>query len=526
MHCRRLRRSTCPIFLFCALAACGSQAGDNGATDGSGGGASPLSSDAGPRTADGGSASFDDAGTPGDATVGGAGEAGIDAAEPVGDGGCGQRLDGGYSWPNSCSSANSDPWISAHHDEIVEEHPVALLIDFVNAFTTYTGVNAAAGYDINAVVQPLIQKHVDAFRVASMYHGYNDGSVPAFKTYSVIKIVDARDGNGKNNSSLIPLHTIGGSVSVDYSQFTTQAWTDRIGIQDPANPGNNLSVCQLFEKGIINEVWGMVADPVASGSAKFDETAESKQAYDANNQPISGRLVAVSNGQDITSAVPCKVSTRFYDFNPTRGPGCHLHANGHAWENYISRGALPAFANVARTFFNFDFKTRFNASFNSFYDVCPYTSAVCISWQSPFPSTAAVAGASSMKSGWSFSPLTAGCGNVHFPPNATTQYTCLDPGYDIPQTPSSAPTQYETMSSCEHYGLHDGPGGADETTPYSNAIAAQKYKHALGADANMVATDCGGPQPTYIFASMPGLGTTATTSSGTPMRNWWVYEYY
>ena len=53
-----------------------------------------------------------------------------------------------------------------------------------------------------------------------------------------------------------------------------------------------------------------------------------------------------------------------------------------------------------------------------------------------------------------------------------------------------------------------------------------KYKQALGANANQVATDCGGPQPTYIFGSMPGLGTTATASDGTPMHNWWVYEFY
>lgn len=443
-------------------------------------------------------------------------------AGPVGDGSCDQLPDGGYPWPNSCSRANSDPWISQHHDQIVEEHPVALLIDFVNTFTTYSGVQAAQGYDINTIVQPLIQKHVDAFKVASMYHGYTSGSAPPFKTYSVLKVVDARDSNGKNNSARLPLNTNG--TSVDYSQFNTQTWTDLIAIQDASNPGTNLSICQLFEKGIIHEVWGMVADPA---TAKFDESAETKQAYDATNKPIAGKLDCVSNGQCIQQALPCKVSTRFYDFNPTRGPGCHLHANGHAWERYITSGALPAFQKVASTFFNFDLKSRFGASFNSFYDVCPYTSATCIQWSTPAggPFTAAASGPSSSQS-FSFNPLTAGCGNVHFPPNAITQYTCLDQGYDVPQAPASAPAQNETMTSCEHYGLHDGAGGADTTTPYSNALAAMKYKQALGANASMVATDCGGPQPTYIFASMPGLGTTATAPDGTAMHNWWVYEFY
>src|SRR5262249_15499336 len=134
MHCRWPSGLTFPLLLVWALAACGSQAGDNGAIDGGVRGATPPSADAGPLAADSGSAALDGAGTTDDATSGGAGEAGIGPTEPVGDGGCGALPDGGYSWPNSCSSANSDPWISMHHDEIVEEHPVALLIDFVNSF--------------------------------------------------------------------------------------------------------------------------------------------------------------------------------------------------------------------------------------------------------------------------------------------------------------------------------------------------------------------------------------------------------
>ena len=54
-----------------------------------------------------------------------------------------------------------------------------------------------------------------------------------------------------------------------------------------------------------------------------------------------------------------------------------------------------------------------------------------------------------------------------------------------------------------------------------NALAEKDYAGVPG-----VATDCGGSQPTYMFASMPGLGTTATAADGTPMRNWWVYLFY
>ena len=117
-----------------------------------------------------------------------------------------------------------------------------------------------------------------------------------------------------------------------------------MGIEDPDNPGTYLDMCGLFEKGIVNEVWGMVADPA---TVKFATSAETKQAYDDNGEPIAGQFVCTSNGPCIDQALPCKVSTRFYDFNPGRGSGCHLFDNGLVWEHYITAGALPAFAKVA-----------------------------------------------------------------------------------------------------------------------------------------------------------------------------------
>ncbi len=188
-----------------------------------------------------------------------------------------------------------------------------------------------------------------------------------------------------------------------------------------------------------------------------------------------------------------------------------------------------SFGKVAATFFNFDYRTRFGAPFDSFYDACPigrsfvYSTLVCIAWQPPFPSTSATSGPFATQL-FDFAPLTAGCGNAHFPPNAITHYSGLDPGYD--QAPDSADPEFEAMSSCENYGLHNGGGGADRVTPYSNALAAIKYRDALGANVSMLATGCSGSQSSYILASMPGLKNDATALDGTPMKNWWVYEYY
>ncbi len=411
-------------------------------------------------------------------------------------------------WPNPVSSANSDPWIAAHHDGIAEMQPRILLLDFANRFATEAGGVVSPGYDLASTLQPLIDQHVGALRVASQYRGYREPSAPAFVQYQVVKVVDVRDGSGAVNSALVPL-TSSTTPTVDYAQLGGAAFAARFGFPDPDRPGSYLGLCSLFEKGVINEVWAMTADPVSSAdppAIKFAPVAETKQAYDGANAPIAGRRVCTS-ATCIDQALPCSVSVRIVDFNPGRGAGCHLFDVGFVWQSYLSAGVLPRFASVARTFFNFDFDTRFGARFQSFYDACdpaaPPAAGPCILWRSP---TEAASGPSA-STAFDFSPMSAGCGNVVFPPNATG-----------PSVQAGDPT---VSTSCENYGLHNGPAGADLTTPYSNAMALAYY-----GSNRAVASDCGGAQPTYLLASMPGLGNAAVAADGTPMKNWWVYLFY
>ncbi|MGH7436889.1 MAG: hypothetical protein ACRENE_14550, partial [Polyangiaceae bacterium] len=299
------------------------------------------------------------------------------------------------------------------------------------------------------------------------------------------------------------------NATVDYAPLGGTAFAARYGYTDPARPGAYLGLCSLFEKGIINEVWAMTADPVSASdppTIKFAPVAETKQAYGATNVPIAGKRVC-TGATCIDQAIPCSVTVRIMDFNPGRGAGCHLFGLGFTWESYLSAGVLPRFASVARTFFDFDFDTRFGAPFQSFYDACdpgaPPGTGPCIAWRS---STEAASGPAATKA-FDFAPMSAGCGNVVFPPNATG--------------PSAQAGDLTVSTSCENYGLRNGPGGTDLTTPYSNAMAQADY----GANPS-VATDCGGAQPTYLFASMPGLGNTAVAPDGSPMKNWWVYLFY
>ena len=453
--------------------------------------------------------------------AGGSGGSGGSAAGASGTSGlAGIGGGGGYVWPNATSFTNSDPWIEQHHDQIVQMNPNVLILNYANK----CGANDAVTCDPTEM-QKLAKEHVQAFQWASRYHGYNNPNAPAFINYNVVKIVDLRDGTTNVDSAMLPIAANG--TEVDYAQLDTAAYADLIGIADPANPGTNLTLCQLFEKGIINEVWGSVADP-APNSVKFGESAESKMVYSAANVAVSPtKFVTVGNGPDISpnsrdasTKLTCGVTTRIWDFNPTRGSGCHLHSLGHLLENYARDAAVPAFGKVALTFFNLDFRTRFGAAFNSFYDVCPYTDAICIAWQAAgtgMPDLEAKSGTASSQT-FDFTDMSAGCGNVHFPANATTQYETTG---DV-----------NVATSCENYGLHNGTGGKDLTTPYTNAMVATKYGEGTRLDngfdnfANGVASDCGAEQPTYIFGSMPGLGTTATFTDGTPMHNWWVYLFY
>src|SRR6185436_17850761 len=120
--------------------------------------------------------------------------------------------------------------------------------------------------------------------------------------YQLVKVVQASKG-----------------TTIDYQSWNTQAFADdSIQLKDPADPsGPNLTLCQLFEKGVIKEVWCM-----ASSDPKCGETQEAKQVYDANGNKVAGKFVHASNGANIMN-LGCKVTTRITDFNSGRGTGCH-----------------------------------------------------------------------------------------------------------------------------------------------------------------------------------------------------------
>lgn len=386
----------------------------------------------------------------------------------------------GVVWPNDMSKANSDPWLATNHDRITQLQPRVLVIDLENTS------NAPA----------LVDKHIAALKEATSFHKYKDPNAQPAVAYQLVKVAKATKGS-----------------RIDYNSWNTQAFADaNLQLKDPADPsGPNLTLCGLFEKGVIHEVWCM-----AGSDPKCGETQEAKQVYDANGAKVAGRFVSASNGDNINS-LGCKVTARITDFNSARGTGCHQHAMGHAWERYMDANAVPALGKQAKRFLNWDMNTRLGAPFSNFYSACNSNASQltdCIVWDSNIH---AKSGPSASRA-FDIPDMSGGCGNSHFYPNTTGTYS-----YD---TNNPDP---EVLTSCENYGLKNGPDGKDLKTPYTNAMTDRLYgRSSQNCPANQPACDddCGGHGSTYLYQNFPGPGTIATNDDGTPMRNWWVYLFY
>jgi hypothetical protein len=462
----------------------GSTAGSSGAGGSSGTGPDASASGGSGTSSTGGSGT----GTPpgrdsGSTATADAGKAdtGSTPVTPVGDGGV------NLIWPNDQSKANSDTWLVTNHDHIAQLQPHVLVIDLENT------ANGSA----------LVDRHIAALKESSSPHKFKDPTAQPAVAYQLVKIVQAPKSG----------------TAVNYASWNTQAFADsNLQIKDPADPtGPNLTLCGLFEKGVINEVWCM-----ASADPKCGETQESKQVYTNTDPPtkVAGRFVSASNGDSITS-LGCKVTARITDFNSGRGTGCHQHAIGHGWERYMDAQAVPLLRKQAARFLNWDLDTRVAAPFSNFYSACNSNGTQltdCMLWDSQI---AMHSGPSAART-FTLADMSAGCGNAHFYPNTTGTYS-----YDA-NTPDPM-----VLSSCEHYGLHDGTAGKDQTTTFTNAMTDQLYGRspnpingACPANQPACSDDCGGHGTAYIYQNFPGPGTVATNDDGTLMHNWWVYLFY
>jgi hypothetical protein len=409
----------------------------------------------------------------------------VDAVKPEGcaqhptDPGCGPS-----PWPTATNSANSDPWIVQHHDTITVMQPRVLVLNFQNGIT------------VDAVRQTA-ERQIAAISEGSRYHGYSDTRATPFVVYQIAKIVDLTDhppvaGWPNPSSTLLPTNPNGGAFD-PLALFSTR-FSALYAFPDPTTPTRSLSLCELFERGVINEVW---IEDGESGTRHAPFNMERKQIYDAQNQAVPGSFAGCGGGGGCLQDIICGVTVRLAHLDPGRGPGCDLEVKGWGIEGMWD--ALPAFATAAATFLNRDFRSRFGVRFDGWESLCDQTGAPCVSYPTPTTATGNYATGGT----WTIDPFVQGCGSTTFPPNAKARFDYS----------GTTPVQ----SRCEHFGLRDGVAGAD---------ALELYTSDKIATADQAFPDCGGGWQIYWRQSLPGRDNQAVGDDGLPLRNWWPLLFY
>lgn len=398
-------------------------------------------------------------------------------------------------WPNSASSANSDPWLPAHHSTIRQLRPRVLALNFVNAKD-------------NAQMSSHLAKLTAAMAEMSRPYGYKDAAAAPMCKPEVAYAVDLRDkpppaGWKWGNSTHYPREQPkDGFWSFDYEQLFSAEFAAKMGIVDPDDGKTVLDLCALINRGLVHEVW-VYGDADVPGDVSAAELLERKPRYDANRVRIAPTSMdgCAGNGcfdAEDTFPPACTRTVRIAWVNHSRGPGCFLESLSHGFEStgtgtpalipYL-RAHFPAFA-------NFDLDTKHKLPFSSWY-ACDYDKP-CLA----YPTSTSVTWDLG-KGAQTFDTYDPVCGNAHFAPNGTRHY-------DLSGTAT-------VLTSCAGFRQGAGPGGADVQAPFTTAAFAP-YSAA--------GQDCMGPFLVWWWQNMPGFASEARHTDGTPMLSWLPFVYY
>jgi hypothetical protein len=407
-------------------------------------------------------------------------------------------------WPTAAHGANSDPWLVTHNQVITAMMPSVLVLNFDNGASSQQTMMAA-------------QTLASALAVGSTYHGYQNPGAPQFLQYQILPIVDLTNNNPNHplppgwsnpSSSLLPTTSATGEfdpTQLFQSQFANFGFTDT-----STSPPRPLSLCELFEQGLVNEVWIQdgETDAVGGPQRRAPLYLERKQTYDQNGNAIAGKFdecVGGGTAPTCLSGITCGVTVRMSHLDPAvggAGVGCDLEIRGWGIEGMWD--ALPIFQTDAAAFLNQDFDTRFGVRFSAWPQICSAKDAEaqipCVS----YPTAMRATGTYGDGTPWTIDPFLQGCGSSQFPPNAIWRG-------DFDDTTSSVD------SRCEHFGLDDKPGGGDTYELFPAATVAAQSQTYLG---------CGGGWQVYWRQSMPGYQNQAKASDGSPMKNWWPMLFY
>jgi hypothetical protein len=392
-------------------------------------------------------------------------------------------------WPTAGHTANSDPWLVTHNQVITSMSPQVLVLNFDNGQS-------------HAETLAYAKQVAAALAAGSMYHGYSDSTAPAFLSYTITEVVDLTDSSTP------------GTVSGNTPVTSTGAFDPTPLFSDPRFPpfygysdgnGGYLGLCDLFEKGLVNEVWIQDGGD-EQRTPRAPLYAERKQMYDQNGNAITGRFQqctgGFSGGETVFCLnVPCNVTVRMAHLDPSSagGPGCDVQVRGWGIEGMWS--ALPSLTADAYAFLNQNFNSRFGVDFAGWPEIC--TGGTCVVYPNP---NRAINGPDVKSDIFDISPFTQGCGSSLFPPNATSR--------------SDLENATTVNSRCEHFGLLDGTNGMDSYLPYSSSVVSAYDQTYTGN------SQCPAGWQIYWRQSMPGYQNRATAIDGTPMKNWWPMLFY
>ncbi len=422
-------------------------------------------------------------------------------------------------WPNATSSANSDPWLMAHHDDIDEIRPRFLVVNFANGLGEGGEDNVKGGPLSVDQVRQKAQRFLDMLSAASTWQPRLHPGARPFLRPELVRVVNLQDHNGHANSNLFPRGPADpktGYPEVGYARLFSAQYAPSWGFSDHGRP---LTLGELVDRGLVNEVImmanqvdGRPPNPPGQVTNHILEVAMVAQAYDSDFHKLPGQYVKNGIAHD-RQRVPSDQCTwhddnsmpwvgrslRVYFMNASRGPGCLLHSLGHEFEFRYNEASVyapgtpadgrpvnPWLQPLFRLYADFDLKARYHVPFDSLYAGGDHYS---------YP------GGSLVYKGGQIPQYVAGAGNVHYPPGATH-------GYDY----HPAATVLSTIETfCK-------PGGRPE--PWNPTRFG--YLTRNGA----IDQDCGGDFLVYWFQNMPGRHNDCIDFQGRPMRNWWPFMYY
>jgi hypothetical protein len=386
-------------------------------------------------------------------------------------------------WPNRLSSANSDDWLIQNHTRIRQMRPRLLVLDFANGIPIDKARNK-------------VDRLIAALRESSRWHGYNNPRAPAFLDYQVAKLVDLTDSNPPaekldGNSTKYPrVPNWKEGINFQYGRLFQSEFTRLYDIADPKDPAHKLSLKEMVDRGIINEVW-FLAYQGKYGSPL--ESVEVKQAYDEQLRKIPGKWMQAGNGAADDQPWIGR-SLRILFINVERGPGCAMESLGHSLEGMARCGAIPYLNRYFTEYGGFDLDKRYGLPFDSLYG------RDGAEMNYPNPNTLEFMWKGKQIRVDNYIPIG---NNVHFLPNGRRDYDL-----DNPQP---------VLSTIEHYRLHDGPAGKDKIELFTTN-KLDPYRD--------LASDCMGRWVVYWRQNMPGYGNRAVDDNAKPMKNWWPFLFY